>query len=86
MPIRRILHTRATPQAAPTTGVKYTLSTQYTRKTYSTSGNSFPTLKDMIGNMGFLFSFYLRKALLIVHPYSQVLLAVMITSLANHSR
>ena len=86
MPTRRILHTRATPQAAPTTWVKYTLSTQCTRKTYPTSGNSFPTLKDMIANMGLLFSICLRKALLIVHPYSQVLLAIIITSLANHSR
>ena len=30
------------------------MSTQCTRKTYLTSGNSFPTLKDMIGNMGFV--------------------------------
>ena len=86
VPTRRILHTRATPQAAPAIGVEETLSTQCTRKTYPTSGNSFLTLKDMIGNMGLLFSFCLQKALLIVHPYSQVLLAVMITSLANHSR
>ena len=40
----------------------------------------------MIGNMGLLFSFRLRKALLIVYPYSQILLAVMITLLANHSK
>ena len=59
---------------------KITLSTQCTRKTYPTSENSFPILKDMIGNMGLLFSFCLQKALL------EVLLAVMITSLANHSR
>jgi hypothetical protein len=31
-------------------------------------------------------SFVLRKALLKIHPYDQVLLAVMITLLANHSR
>ena len=62
------------------------MSTQYTRKTYPTIRKSFPTLKDMIDNMGLLFSFCLQKTLLIVHPYGQVYLAVMITSLANHSR
>jgi hypothetical protein len=43
-----------------------TLSTQCTRKTYLTSGNNFPTLKDMIGGMACCVSFVLRKALLIV--------------------
>ena len=62
------------------------MSKQCTRKTYPTSGNSFSTPRGMIDNMGLLFSFCLRKALLIVHPYSQDLLAIMITSLANHSR
>ena len=36
--------------------------------------------------MGLLFSFCLRKTLLIVNPYSQVLLAAMITSLANSGK
>ena len=37
------------------------MSIQCTRKTYPTSGNNFPTLKYMIGNMGLLFSFCLQK-------------------------
>ena len=61
MPTRRILHIRATPHATPATGVKQTLSTQCTRKTYPTSGNSFPTLKDMIGNMGLLFCLFVKS-------------------------
>ena len=36
--------------------------------------------------MGLQFSFCLQKGLLIVHPYSQILLVVMITLLANHSK
>ena len=63
--------------------IKLTLSTQCNRKTYPTSGNSFSSLRGMIGNMGLLFSFCLWKALLIIHLYNQVLLAIMITSLAN---
>ena len=70
MPTRRILHTTATLQAAPATGVNKPLSTQCTRKTYPTSGNNFPTPKDMINFMA-CWVFFLRKALLRVHPYIQ---------------
>ena len=84
MPTRKILHTIATPQAAPTTKVNKTLSTQCTRKTYLTSENNFLTLKDMISFMVCWVSF-LQKALPVVNPYVCVLLAVIISSLANHS-
>ena len=60
------------------------MSTQCTRKTYPTSENNFLTPNDMISFMICWVSF-LRKALLVVNPYVCVLLAVMISSLANHS-
>ena len=84
MPTRRILHTIRTRQATPATGVNKNLSTQCTRKTYLTSGNNFPTPKDMIGFM-VCWVFFLQKATLVDNPYVCVLLAVMISSLANHS-
>jgi hypothetical protein len=58
----------------------------YSTRLARLGGNSFPTLEDMLGLFGLLVYLTCMKALLIVHPYIQVLLAVMFSSLANHSR
>ena len=54
------------------------------KETYPTSGNNFPTPKDMISFMVCWVSF-LWKTILVVNPYICLLLVVMISSLSSHS-
>ena len=68
MPTGRILHTIATPQATPATGVNKPLVHNVLARLTRLVGIIFSTPKDMISYMVCWISF-LRKAILVVNPY-----------------